>query len=378
MMARADRLIREAEGKYERSKAHELQGKGNATGKLVEGELPDDAAERKALMDQALADRRKERLKYMTHDELIDDAAQFRGDMDEDERYALMERCARGEPMRFVEVPENSLLRRPLLNYRCLYPHPLPIDSGKGRGGDLKITKLDNDLAMRDLNHLKANDRAWRAVTKNKPWCLEELYLTGYEINWPNDDNNTPFHLAAHFGYIECVRVFIHAGCDVNVETTSGVTPTYNALAAGHIDLAALLQEHGGLKRVTPKLHGVRTIVDVAGDRRGRSHLDDLAEEHRRPPSRCSSTFLRVLWPDYTTAATVVPVEVRRRGGRATPRGDARRRPRPRRRSRQQQPPTAAQLARAKADANIAKRWAITRPPSAPRSAQASRRAPGT
>ena len=220
----------------------------------------------------------------MTHDELIDDAAQFRGDLDEDERYALMERCARGEPMRFVEVPENSLLRRPLLNYRCLYPHPLPIDSGKGRGGDLKITKLDNDLAMRDLNHLKANDRAWRAVTKNKPWCLEELYLTGYEINWPNDDNNTPFHLAAHFGYIECVRVFIHAGCDVNVETTSGVTPTYNALAAGHIDVAALLQEHGGLKRVTPKLHGVRTIVDVAGDRRGRSHLDDLAEEHRRPP----------------------------------------------------------------------------------------------
>merc|ERR1719271_1233698 len=132
-------------------------------------------------MDQALADRRKERLKYMTHDELIDDAAQFRGDMDEDERYALMERCARGEPMRFVEVPENSLLRRPLLNYRCLYPHPLPIDSGKGRGGDLKITKLDNDLAMRDFNH---------------------------------------------------------AGCDVNVETTSGVTPTYNALAAGHVDVA--------------------------------------------------------------------------------------------------------------------------------------------
>ena len=159
----------------------------------------------------------------MTHDELIDDAAQFRGDMDEDERYALMERRARGEPMRFVEVPENSLLRRPLLNYRCLYPHPLPIDSAS-RGGDLKITKLDVDLAMRDLNHLKANDRAWRAVTKNKPWCLRAL-PDGYEINWPNDDNNTPFHLAAHFA-IECVRVFIHAGCDVNVETTPA-SPTY-------------------------------------------------------------------------------------------------------------------------------------------------------
>ena len=46
-------IDQEAEGKRERSKAHELQGTGNATGKLVEGELPDDAAERKALMDQA-------------------------------------------------------------------------------------------------------------------------------------------------------------------------------------------------------------------------------------------------------------------------------------------------------------------------------------
>ena len=68
-------------------------------------------------------------------------------------------------------------------------------------------------------------------------------------------------------------------------------------------------------------------------------------------------------------------------GGRATPRGDASTSPASAsQRSRQQQPPTAAaQLARAKADANIAKKMEpITRPPPAPRSAQASRRAPGT
>lgn len=275
MMARADRLLAEKKG-YTKGKAEALKGKGNAKGNLIEGKMPEDAAERKVVMDRVLAERREERLKYMTHDELIDDAAQFRGDMDDSERYALMERCARNEPMRFVTIPSNSFLRRPLMNYRCLYPHPLTMES--------KVSKLENDVAMRDLNHLKANKRAWRAVTKNKPWCLEELYLTGYELNWPNDDNNTPFHLAAHFGHIECVRVFLHAGCDVNAETTSGVTPTYNALAAGHADVAALLQEHGGLKRITPKLSGVRTILDAAGDRKGRSALDEMGAAHRRPP----------------------------------------------------------------------------------------------
>ena len=68
----------------------------------------------------------------------------------------------------------------------------------------------------------------------------------------------------------------------LGVKAATG-TDVEKQLYAG-MDVAALLQEHGGLKRVTPKLHGVRTVVDVAGDRRGRSHLDDLAEEHRRPP----------------------------------------------------------------------------------------------
>ena len=68
----------------------------------------------------------------MTHDELIDDAAQFRGDMTDDERYKLMERVARNEPMRFVEIPANSKLRRPTHSYRMLYPHPLPVDSSCG------------------------------------------------------------------------------------------------------------------------------------------------------------------------------------------------------------------------------------------------------
>ena len=224
------------------------------------------------------AERVAERRARMTHEDLIDEAAQFKSDMTEAERYGLQERVARNEPMRFIEIPVDSALRRPTYNYRMIYPHPLPVDS-------VVESRLDNDIAMREINHLKADQRAWRAVTKNKPWCLEELYLTGFDINKANADGVTPFHLACHFGYPNCVSVFLNAACDVNAENTSGVTPLQNALAAGHLDIVAMLRDHGAVKRNVKQLSGHRTILDVAIDRKGGGTVaDDLASALKRPP----------------------------------------------------------------------------------------------
>lgn len=252
----------------------------------LEAALPPDALaiHERAVAAQA-AERRAERLAAMGHQELIDDAAQFRGDMDERERYALMERVARAEPMRFIEIPLDSKLRRPTYNYRMIYPHPLPVDS-------VVESRLENDVAMREINHLRADQRAWRAVTKNRPWCLEELYLTGFEINRANADGLTPFHLACHFGYRECALVFLGAGVDVNLENAAGVTPLQSALAAGHADIAALLVDAGAVKRNVKKLSGHRTILDVAADR---------VDASRAPP--CG--HLAQPWPLRPSPATV-------------------------------------------------------------------------
>ena len=316
----------------------------------------------------------------MTHDELIDDAANSAATWSEDERHALMERCARGEPMRFVEVPENSLLRRPLLNYRCLYPHPLPIDSGKGRGGDLKITKLDNDLAMRDLNHLKANDRAWRAVTKNKPWCLEELYLTRLrdQLAERRQQHAPPPRGALR---VHRVRPRLHP---------RGLRRERRDDVGRHADVQRARRGPYGGGRAAPGARRpearhaeaprrARTIVDVAATaaagRTSTTSPRSTGGAYRRwVATACVCFWTRLYRGDWWCRSKSDA------GRRATPRGDASTSPASAsQRSRQQQPPTAAQLARAKADANIAKKMEpITRPPPAPRSAQASRRAPGT
>ena len=99
-----------------------------------------------------------------------------------------------------------------------------------------------------------------------------------------NKDGLTPLHLACHFGYLKCVEVFAGARFDLNAETTAGVTPLQSALAAGHMDVAALLREKGAVKRITKQLSGKRTILDVASDRKGRCVVNEVGEALGRPP----------------------------------------------------------------------------------------------
>lgn len=242
----------------------------------MDASIPDAVDLHAASMKQQAAERKAERRANMTHEDLIDEAAQFKGNMTEAERYGLLERVARNEPMRFIEIAQDSPMRRPTFNYRMIYPHPLPVDS-------VTESRLENDVAMREINHLRADARAWRAVTRNRPWCLEELYLTGFDINVPNDDGLTPFHLACHFGYVACVRVFLNSGAAVDAENTAGVTPLQSALASGHAHVAALLREAHATKRRTTSLTGYRTILDVAVDRIGPCVVDEVAAAIRRP-----------------------------------------------------------------------------------------------
>jgi len=162
-----------------------------------------------------------------------------------------------------------------------MFPHPLPVGFSGAR-------KLDNDVCMREISHLPADKRCWRAVTSNMPWCLEELYLTGFSVSAPNEDGLTPLHLACHFGFGACVEVLLNAGApagvDVNASTTAGVTPLASAEAAGHVTILAALRARGAVKRLRqrPRVH--RTVVDIAVDRGGRSVAHDVAANLARRP----------------------------------------------------------------------------------------------
>ena len=186
---------------------------------------------------------------------------------------------ARTEPMRLIEIARDSKLRPITVNYTMVFKHPLPI------GG--KESRLENDVAFRAINHLPADRRCWRAITVDRPWCLEELYLQGFPLMTPNGDGLTPLHLACHLGHSQCVQVLVNAGVDVNAETIAGVTPLCSAIAAGNHHLLPTLVQAGAVKRKLKKLSGHRTILDVAADRMGRSVQHDLAAEHKRPPYFC-------------------------------------------------------------------------------------------
>lgn len=190
------------------------------------------------------------------HDVLMADVANSRTNLTQKQTFQLLERKARGEPMRFVEIPMDSPLRPALHQYRALYPHPLPFDHPTE-------ARIENDVAMRRIQHLCPNERCWFAVVLNKPWCVEELFLSGFPIDAPNQSGMTPLHLAAHLGHLACVEVLAEAGANLNARTPAEVTPLESAIAAGHHSIVVLLQSKGASVRKKRQLSGHRTVVDT-------------------------------------------------------------------------------------------------------------------
>eukprot|EP00633_Aureoumbra_lagunensis_P004138 CAMPEP_0197306010 /NCGR_PEP_ID=MMETSP0891-20130614/2463_1 /TAXON_ID=44058 ORGANISM="Aureoumbra lagunensis, Strain CCMP1510" /NCGR_SAMPLE_ID=MMETSP0891 /ASSEMBLY_ACC=CAM_ASM_000534 /LENGTH=306 /DNA_ID=CAMNT_0042787705 /DNA_START=99 /DNA_END=1019 /DNA_ORIENTATION=- len=227
--------------------------------KAITGEQSVLKLHRKTVESQRKA-AEEERLREMSHAELIRDAAQFSGNMSEEESYRLLERNARGEPMRFIQVPKNSKLRPALFHYRCLFPHPLTTTTG--------VDVLANNKTMRKIQHLEADQRCWHAVIANKPWCVEELYLQGFPLDSPDSSGMTPLHLASHFGYFECVLILLNSkSVDVNAQTICGVTALECSVATGHIEIEKILKEHGAQFATHRKSHsGYRSIIDIASD----------------------------------------------------------------------------------------------------------------
>ncbi|KAK5799677.1 hypothetical protein F5H01DRAFT_284485, partial [Linnemannia elongata] len=56
----------------------------------------------------------------------------------------------------------------------------------------------------------------------------------------------TPLFYAASEGHVECVKILLEAGCNVNVVDELGKTPIYYAASEGHADCVELLVEAGG------------------------------------------------------------------------------------------------------------------------------------
>lgn len=83
------------------------------------------------------------------------------------------------------------------------------------------------------------------AILNNKTKAAELILLAmGKKINTVDKDGNTPLHLAAQKGNEEIVRKLLANGADTAILNTAGLTAAQVAKAAGHDDLADLIENY--------------------------------------------------------------------------------------------------------------------------------------
>jgi ankyrin repeat protein len=128
------------------------------------------------------------------------------------------------------------------------------------------------------------------AVAESHPAMAEELIAHGADVNarqvewhwdvqvtkeprekWMPLGGQTPLLFAARQGCVECARVLLKAGADINAVDPNNMTPLVETLINGHYDFAAFLIDQGA----NPNL----------ADETGRTPLYAAVDDHTMPES---------------------------------------------------------------------------------------------
>ena len=87
---------------------------------------------------------------------------------------------------------------------------------------------------------------------------VELLLQHGADIHAKDDRGNTPAHVAAHWGNVDCLRILIAAGCDLHARGPSGKTILHCAIDGG--------EENQELIEYLLGLEEGKRIIDVEDD----------------------------------------------------------------------------------------------------------------
>jgi uncharacterized protein len=128
------------------------------------------------------------------------------------------------------------------------------------------------------------------AVAESHPEMAEELIAHGADVNarqvewhwerqetkeprekWMPLGGQTPLLFAARQGCVDCARILLQAGADINAVDPNDMTPMVMALINGHYDFAAYLIDHGA-------------DLNLA-DETGRTPLYAAVDDHTMPES---------------------------------------------------------------------------------------------
>jgi len=85
---------------------------------------------------------------------------------------------------------------------------------------------------------------------KEKIDCVKLLIDFGAQLNEKNMTGGTPLHDAAEHGHIECLSKLIECGAEVNEKDNDGETPLHAATHAESLDVIKELLKHGADKNI--------------------------------------------------------------------------------------------------------------------------------
>ncbi len=149
--------------------------------------------------------------------------------------------------MGYLEVVK-LLLAAPGINVNPVAPDgATPLMMATQKGDEQMVDLL---LAAPGINiDIQAPDGVtvlYIAAQNNFPGIVEQLIRWGADANLASSEGTTPLYLAAHYGYLEVVRILLQAqGIRVNPVADKRFTPLGAAVQQGHKDIVRLLLRHG-------------------------------------------------------------------------------------------------------------------------------------
>lgn len=132
-----------------------------------------------------------------------------------------------------------------------------------------RVERLDSLLAQgADVNGKNGAGRTplMAAAFSGNVRVIRKLLAFGADPNAADQRGATALMEAAAQGYEEAVKALIAGGADVSVKDNSGLTPIDRAKKAGHIRIAALLEQAATVKPVAESAADDQTAANKNSD----------------------------------------------------------------------------------------------------------------
>lgn len=126
-----------------------------------------------------------------------------------------------------------------ILHYACKFLDKKVIIFLLSKDANVRAVNDDDDTAL----HILINERNTADINENLE-IIDILIENEIDINWQNNDGNTPLHCATEIENINYVNILLDNGARTDLKNAEGELPKDIALKYGELEIFSLLREN--------------------------------------------------------------------------------------------------------------------------------------